>query len=404
MKRISFLLMTLGLISNNVYAQTRIIMQKEGGVYTVPCKVNGLPLKFIFDTGASNVTISLTEALFMFKNGYLNKDDIYGSSYAQLANGDFTENTEILLKVIEIADLKLKNVRASIVHELNAPLLLGQTAIEKLGKIQLDGNELIIYKNGYKSNYCSDITINCAGRSYNKGNTAFNDKDYTIAVEAYSEALDIAKQLGPEAANLQSKIEKQLTTSYLKQGLSIYKKKDYDGAVSVLEKGYEFAESVNDTKSANKFTSVIAQIRSKKGDVLRTDGKLDDAFAEYEQAIDMKPDCVKSFYGEGMVMKEKGDLDKMMEKMNKVVEFGGDNPKMAKIVAAAKANTARTLLAEAADKFNAQEFEEAGKYINLATNYAPFDEGTMEIFNQFADQVKDVPEMADAMKKAKENL
>ncbi len=136
MKRISILLITLGLISTNVFAQTKIRMQKEGGVYTVPCKVNGLQLKFIFDTGASNVTISLTEAMFMLKNNYLDKDDIYGSSYAQLANGDITENTEILLKEIEIADLKLYNVRASIVHELSAPLLLGQTAIAKLGKIQ----------------------------------------------------------------------------------------------------------------------------------------------------------------------------------------------------------------------------------------------------------------------------
>ena len=247
-------------------------------------------------------------------------------------------------------------------------------------------------------------SVDDAGAKYNDGNTAFNDKDYAAAVTAYTEALNIAEQAGPDAADLQSKIEKQLTTSYLKQGLSIYKKKDYDGAVAVLEKGYEFAESVNDTKSVNKFVSVIAQIRSKKGDVLRTEGKLDDAFAEYEQAIETKPDCVKSFYGEGMVMKEKGNLEAMMEKMNKVVEFGGDNPKMAKIVAAAKANTARALLAKAADEFNAEKFEDAGKYINLATKYAPFDEGTMEIFNQFADQVKDVPEMADAMKKAKENL
>ena len=128
-----------------VKAQTKIIMDKEGGVYTIPCKVNGLSLKFIFDTGASNVTISLTEALFMLKNGFLSQDNIIGSSYAQLANGEITENTEILIREIIIADLTLNNIRASIVHELGAPLLLGQTAISKLGKIQLDGNELTIF-------------------------------------------------------------------------------------------------------------------------------------------------------------------------------------------------------------------------------------------------------------------
>ena len=68
----------------------------------------------------------------------------FNSTYAQLANGEITETTKILLREIVIADLTLFNVRASIVHEMAAPLLLGQTAIAKLGKIQLDGNELTV--------------------------------------------------------------------------------------------------------------------------------------------------------------------------------------------------------------------------------------------------------------------
>lgn len=104
-------------------------------------------MDFIFDTGASNVCISLTEALYMLKNGYLSSNEIFGTSYAMIANGDITENTEILIREIVIGDIVLNNVRASIVHELKAPLLLGQSAISKLGKIQLDGNILKIYKN-----------------------------------------------------------------------------------------------------------------------------------------------------------------------------------------------------------------------------------------------------------------
>jgi predicted aspartyl protease len=79
MKKILILLIVLGSITSNVIAQTKITMEKEGGVYTIPCKVNGLQLKFIFDTGASDVSLSLTEALFMFKNGYLSEKDITGT-------------------------------------------------------------------------------------------------------------------------------------------------------------------------------------------------------------------------------------------------------------------------------------------------------------------------------------
>jgi hypothetical protein len=138
MKRILFLIFLGFFLTQGGIAQTTITMQKEGGVYVVPCVVNGLKLKFIFDTGASNVTISLTEAIFMLKNDYLDEKDIYGTTYAQLANGEITENTKIVLRKIEFAGLTLMNVEAAVVHELSAPLLLGQTAISKLGKIQLD--------------------------------------------------------------------------------------------------------------------------------------------------------------------------------------------------------------------------------------------------------------------------
>lgn len=121
-------------------------MKKEGDVSIIPCKVNGLPLSFIFDTGASDVTISLTEATFMLKNDYLTKDDIIGSENYLDASGNISEGIVINLREIEIEGLKLTNVKASIVKNLDAPLLLGQSALSKLGiiKIDLDKNQLTI--------------------------------------------------------------------------------------------------------------------------------------------------------------------------------------------------------------------------------------------------------------------
>jgi clan AA aspartic protease (TIGR02281 family) len=149
--------------------QTVIQMKKEGGVSIIPCKVNGLALSFIFDTGASDVTISLTEAQFMFKNGYLNKDDIIGTSRYSDANGFISEGININLKEIEIQGLKLFNVKASIVKKLDAPLLLGQSAISKLGKIEIDfQNNILTIKNNQSNNskpnksieYCKDFDGN----------------------------------------------------------------------------------------------------------------------------------------------------------------------------------------------------------------------------------------------------
>jgi clan AA aspartic protease (TIGR02281 family) len=128
-------------------AQT-IKMEKKGGVYYVPCKVNGLGLNFIFDTGASDVSISSAEAVFMLKNGYMNEVDLGGSEFYRLANGDIAEGTKVLLRKIEIGDKVLTNIEASIVHSIEAPLLLGQSLMEKLGQFTIDyaSNSLIIEK------------------------------------------------------------------------------------------------------------------------------------------------------------------------------------------------------------------------------------------------------------------
>ena len=143
MKKLLFLLFVL--LPYTVVGQVVVPMERlENGLYLIPCKVNGVPMKFIFDTGASTVNISMTEALFLFKNGHIQESDIKGTSHAQIANGEIVENTRILLHKIDIGGIELNDVDATVSHNLNAPLLLGQSAINKLGTIQLDGTNLII--------------------------------------------------------------------------------------------------------------------------------------------------------------------------------------------------------------------------------------------------------------------
>ena len=118
----------------------------------------------------------------------------------------------------------------------------------------------------------------------------------------------------------------------------------------------------------------------------------------------MKPNFPISLYGQGMVFKEKGDTDKMLEKMDLVIQYGADNPKMKKIVSAAKATASRNLLTKAAEELNNEKAEKAAEYIEMSLTYVPFDEGTMAIFNQIAEQATEIPEVAAVMQKAKETL
>jgi len=97
-----------------------------------------LALKFIFDTGASDVSISLTEALFMLKNGYLSDADVRGEGRYRDATGKISVGTKIILRRIEFGGLVLRDVSASVVNEMDAPLLLGQSAMTQIGRFELD--------------------------------------------------------------------------------------------------------------------------------------------------------------------------------------------------------------------------------------------------------------------------
>lgn len=158
MNRIVLILLFLSCLFSPItcFGQVTITMERHGGVYYVPGKVNGLSMKFIFDTGASNVCLSLTEAMFMLKNGYIKESDFGEKCYSQIANGDVVENLKITLRNVEIGGVTIKDVDAIVSKNLDAPLLLGQSAIRKLGPIQLNGSTLTI---GNKENILQEEKV-----------------------------------------------------------------------------------------------------------------------------------------------------------------------------------------------------------------------------------------------------
>lgn len=117
---------------------------RENGVCKVKCKINGLPLHFIFDSGCSDVTISMVEASFMLKNDYLERRDFGGSQNYVDANGNVSEGTVINLRSVDLGGIELTNVRASVVRNQKAPLLLGQSVLSKMGKIEIDNDRNVI--------------------------------------------------------------------------------------------------------------------------------------------------------------------------------------------------------------------------------------------------------------------
>lgn len=118
--------------------KTTVRMTKDGGVFVIPIEINTIQMYFIFDTGASLISISSAEATKLLNTGKLTDRDILGKSEFSDANGDISEGTIINLSTVKIGNRVLNDVLACVVENQNAPLLLGQSALGKFGKISID--------------------------------------------------------------------------------------------------------------------------------------------------------------------------------------------------------------------------------------------------------------------------
>lgn len=181
MKRIKiFSSLIVFFVSLTAFADTQIQMEEFGGVYKIPCNVNGAKMKFIFDTEASNVCLSMQMAEYLLDNDYISKSDILGSGSSSVADGRIVDHVKINLHDIEIGGLHLNNVEAIVIEGQNAPLLLGQSAIQKLGSIEING-PLLTIKNDFQDS--EDVIT----RLFEQASSAYNNKMYSIAFEKYGQ-------------------------------------------------------------------------------------------------------------------------------------------------------------------------------------------------------------------------
>lgn len=133
--------------SDNSENKTIVKMENNNGVKYIWVEINGIKLKFIFDTGASNICISSAEATVLYRQGTLQQNDILDIQYFQDATGRISAGTKINLRTVKIGNRVLHNIEAIVIDNEEAPLLLGQSVLEKFGKISIDNrNNIIIFE------------------------------------------------------------------------------------------------------------------------------------------------------------------------------------------------------------------------------------------------------------------
>jgi hypothetical protein len=115
------------------------MIESKSGVFEIPALINNvLRIYLILDTGASEVSISPDIVLTLIKAKAINDEDWLEGGYYKFADGSIAKSQRFMIRYLKIGDFEIKNVEASISNSIEAPLLLGQSALSQLGKIQID--------------------------------------------------------------------------------------------------------------------------------------------------------------------------------------------------------------------------------------------------------------------------
>lgn len=321
MRKSIFFAMIFSLFAITLNAQTVINLEKDGGVYKIPCVVNGLKLKLIFDTGASSVCISESVAQMMLENDYLSYDDIKGTSQSQVADGRIVNNTRIMLKKIQIGDKILNNIEAVVVHGQSAPLLLGQSAISKLGKYSISDGKLIIgsARKSSNDNDWRDLTESEQDKLFSDANKYYNDGSYSIALEKYKalynnnllsaygkmryancfyytdqkeNALDIYLSIEED---IEYEFPNDLADLYYQIGRSFWAIQEYDSAIPYLEKAKVHCKPWSSVQK--NIIRIVSSIYYDKGDVYEASRVVDQYISQYLSFMEIRAtDCWDKSY------------------------------------------------------------------------------------------------------------
>jgi len=122
------------------------LIKNKSGLYEIPILLNDvLKINFIFDSGASEVSISPDVALTLIRTGTIGENDWLPSQTYQFADGSTAKSKRFLLRKLVLGNFEISNIEVSISNSIEAPMLIGQNVMQKFGTITIDNeNQLLI--------------------------------------------------------------------------------------------------------------------------------------------------------------------------------------------------------------------------------------------------------------------
>jgi aspartyl protease family protein len=121
--------------------ERQVIRRDSSGQFHLTGQVNGEDVRFLVDTGADILALSVETA----EAAGIEFDAASFEPITQTASG-VGLGTQIEIEHLEVGGVQFDNVRAIIVEGLGVNLL-GQSVLRRLGKVEMQGDRMVIHPN-----------------------------------------------------------------------------------------------------------------------------------------------------------------------------------------------------------------------------------------------------------------
>ncbi len=109
------------------------------GHYYLTAEVNGVPLRLVVDTGASQIVLSQSDA----RRAGIDTEDLVYTGRAFTANGE-VRTAPVRLDRVEVGPVRDTNVRAVVNGGEMAGSLLGMEYLQRFSRVEITGGRLVL--------------------------------------------------------------------------------------------------------------------------------------------------------------------------------------------------------------------------------------------------------------------
>jgi predicted aspartyl protease len=125
-------------------ARLEVSLKRQNGVLLVPVLINDkIPLDFVLDSGAADVSIPADVVLTLMRTGTLGRADFTGTNTYVFADGSEVPSQTFRIRSLRVGDLVLESVSGS-VASVNGSLLLGQSFLSRFKSWSIDNTRQVL--------------------------------------------------------------------------------------------------------------------------------------------------------------------------------------------------------------------------------------------------------------------